>query len=162
MAGRGSMNWYFEVLKKYAVFDGRAHRTEFWLFFLFSFIISFFLGVIVGLVESLWFITTLYALAVLIPGLAVSVRRLHDTNRSGWWILTGLVPILGWIALLIFYVEDSQPGANQYGPNPKGVQATQPTQTVDERLRQLELLRSRGTITLQEYEERRRDIISDI
>ena len=156
------MNWYFEVLKKYAVFDGRAHRTEFWLFFLFSFIISLFLGVIVGLVESLWFITTLYALAVLIPGLAVSVRRLHDTNRSGWWILTGLVPILGWIALLIFYVEDSRPGANQYGPNPKGVQATQPTQTVDERLRQLELLRSRGTITLQEYEERRRDIISDI
>ena len=156
------MNWYFEVLKKYAVFDGRAHRTEFWLFFLFSFIISFFLGVIVGLVGSLWFITTLYALAVLIPGLAVSVRRLHDTNRSGWWILTGLVPILGWIALLIFYVEDSRPGANQYGPNPKGVQATQPTQTVDERLRQLELLRSRGTITLQEYEERRQDIISDI
>ena len=156
------MNWYFEVLKKYAVFDGRAHRTEFWLFFLFNFIISFFLGVIVGLVGSLWFITTLYALAVLIPGLAVSVRRLHDTNRSGWWILTGLVPILGWIALLIFYVEDSRPGANQYGPNPKGIQATQPTQTVDERLRQLELLRSRGTITLQEYEERRRDIISDI
>ena len=156
------MNWYFEALKKYAVFDGRAHRTEFWLFFLFSFIISLFLGVIVGLVESLWFITTLYALAVLIPGLAVSVRRLHDTNRSGWWILTGLIPILGWIALLIFYVEDSRPGANQYGPNPKGVQATQPTQTVDERLRQLELLRSRGTITLQEYEERRRDIISDI
>ena len=156
------MNWYFEVLKKYAVFDGRAHRTEFWLFFLFSFIISLFLGVIVGLVGSLWFITTLYALAVLVPGLAVSVRRLHDTNRSGWWILTGLVPILGWIALLIFYVEDSRPGANQYGPNPKGVQATQPTQTVDERLRQLELLRSRGTITLQEYEERRRDIISDI
>ena len=156
------MNWYFEVLKKYAVFDGRAHRTEFWLFFLFSFIISFFLGVIVGLVGSLWFITTLYALAVLIPGLAVSVRRLHDTNRSGWWILTGLVPILGWIALLIFYLEDSRPGANQYGLNPKGVQATQPTQTVDERLRQLELLRSRGTITLQEYEERRQDIISDI
>ena len=156
------MNWYFEVLKKYAVFDGRAHRTEFWLFFLFSFIISFFLGVIVGLVGSLWFITTLYALAVLIPGLAVSARRLHDTNRSGWWILTGLVPILGWIALLIFYVEDSRPGANQYGPNPKGIQATQPTQAVDERLRQLELLRSRGTITLQEYEERRQDIISDI
>ena len=156
------MNWYFEVLKKYAVFDGRAHRTEFWLFFLFSFIISFFLGVIVGLVGSLWFITTLYALAVLIPGLAVSVRRLHDTNRSGWWILTGLVPILGWIALLIFYVEDSRPGANQYGPNPKGIQVTQPTQTVDERLRQLELLRSRGTITLQEDQERRRDVISDI
>ena len=54
-------------------------------------------------------------------GLAVSVRRRHDTNRSGWWILTGLVPILGWIALLIFYVEDSRPGANQYGPHPKGV-----------------------------------------
>ena len=114
------MNWYFEVLKKYAVFDGRAHRTEFWLFFLFNFIISFFLGVIVGLVGSLWFITTLYALAVLIPGLAVSARRLHDTNRSGWWILTGLVPILGWIALLIFYVEDSRPGANQYGPESQG------------------------------------------
>ncbi len=155
------MNWYLEAFKKYAVFDGRAHRTEFWLFSLFSSMVYFSLGAIAELVGSLWFIVPLYAVGSFIPALAVSVRRLHDTNRGGWWLLIGLVPILGFIALLIFYVQDSWPGANRYGPNPKGVQTTEPTQTVDERLRQLELLRSRGTITLQEYDERRRDIISD-
>jgi uncharacterized membrane protein YhaH (DUF805 family) len=64
---------------------------------------------------------TLYSLAVLIPGIAVSVRRLHDINRSGWWLLIGLIPIIGAIILLIFTAKDSQPGENQYGPNPKAI-----------------------------------------
>ena|SRR6266498_3581511 len=65
----------------------------------------------------------LYSLAVVVPGLAVTIRRLHDTNHSGWWVLINLVPLVGWIWLLIFLVTDSDPGENRYGPNPK-VQAT--------------------------------------
>jgi uncharacterized membrane protein YhaH (DUF805 family) len=65
----------------------------------------------------------LYALAFLLPSIAVAVRRLHDTGRAGWWVLLGFIPIIGWIALIYFYVLDSQPGDNRYGPNPKGVGA---------------------------------------
>ena len=61
----------------------------------------------------------IYYLAVLIPSLAVGVRRLHDTDRSGWWLLLSLIPVIGWIVLIIFFVLDSTPGENQYGPNPK-------------------------------------------
>ena len=113
------MNWYLEVLKKYAVVSGRARRKEYWMFFLFNIIIVFVLGFIEGLVGGQGIISTLYSLAVLIPGIAVSVRRLHDINRSGWWLLIGLVPIIGAIVLLVFMVQDSQPGENQYGRNPK-------------------------------------------
>jgi uncharacterized membrane protein YhaH (DUF805 family) len=122
------MNWYLEVLRKYAVFDGRARRKEYWYFFLINTVISIFLAFIdsftgtisedvgIGLLDGL------YALAVLIPGTAVTVRRLHDTDRSGWWILIGLIPVIGGIALLVFMVLDSTPGDNQYGPNPKAEQ----------------------------------------
>ncbi len=114
------MNWYLGVLKKYAEFSGRARRTEYWMFVLFNLIISAVIGVIDRSVLGSNALGIIYSLAVLIPSLAVSVRRLHDTGRSGWWLLIGLVPILGWIVLLVFAVQDSQPGANQYGPNPKG------------------------------------------
>ena len=117
------MNWYLTVLKKYAVFSGRACRKEYWMFVLFSFIITFALGFIEGIAgigpENVSFLAIIYGLAVLIPGLAVSVRRLHDTNRSGWWLLIGLVPLIGAVVLLVFTVQDGQSGDNQYGPNPK-------------------------------------------
>jgi uncharacterized membrane protein YhaH (DUF805 family) len=119
------MNWYLEVLKKYAEFNGRARRKEYWFFFLISTVISIILAVIdsfTGTISEeagLGLLSGIYALAVLIPGLSVTVRRLHDTDRSGWWILLGLIPIIGGIALLIFMVLDSTPGGNQYGPNPK-------------------------------------------
>ncbi len=113
------MNWYFEVLKKYAVFSGRARRKEYWMFFLFNIIIAFVLGFIEGLAGSAGIISTIYSLAVLIPGIAVSVRRLHDINRSGWWLFIGLVPIIGAIVLIVFMVQDSQSDENQYGQNPK-------------------------------------------
>jgi uncharacterized membrane protein YhaH (DUF805 family) len=117
------MNWYFEVLKKYAVFSGRARRKEYWYFFLFNFIISIILSVIDGATGStgMGLLSGVYALAVLIPGLAVSVRRLHDTDRTGWWLLIALIPFIGAIVLLIFMVQDSTPGQNQYGDNPKEV-----------------------------------------
>ncbi len=113
------MNWYLEVLKKYAVFSGRARRREFWFFVLFNFIIMIILMIIAQAINSA-ILSTIYSLAVLIPSIAVTVRRLHDTNRTGWWVLIGLIPVIGFIVLLIFTVQDSQEGENQHGPNPKG------------------------------------------
>lgn len=112
------MHWYLEVLKKYAVFSGRARRREYWMFFLVNFIVGLVLAVI-GRVLDLEILQYLYSLAVLLPGLGVAVRRLHDTGRSGWWLLISLVPLIGAIVLLVFLVSDSQPDTNQYGPNPK-------------------------------------------
>ncbi|HOK77375.1 MAG TPA: DUF805 domain-containing protein [Verrucomicrobiota bacterium] len=117
------MHWYLEALKKYAVFEGRARRREYWFFVLFNLIISFVLGFIEGLFGGPGVLGAIYGLAVLIPGIAVAVRRLHDTGRSGWWLLIGLVPVVGFIVLLVFMVMDSTPGPNQYGPNPKEVSA---------------------------------------
>jgi uncharacterized membrane protein YhaH (DUF805 family) len=107
------MNWYVEVLKKYVVFSGRARRKEYWMFFLINMIIA----TVLYLISN--FLYNIYGLAVLIPGLAVSVRRLHDIDKSGWWLLVGLIPVIGWIWLIVLAATDSQPGQNQYGPNPK-------------------------------------------
>jgi uncharacterized membrane protein YhaH (DUF805 family) len=119
------MNWYLEVLKKYATFGGRARRKEYWYYSLFNFLISIVLAVIDGVTGTYSFeagmglLGGIYGLAVLIPSIAVSIRRLHDTGRSGWWLLIALIPFIGAIILLVFMVQDSQPGENQYGPNPK-------------------------------------------
>ena len=113
------MHWYLEVLKKYAVFNGRARRKEFYMFFLFDLIIRCFLLLIGRIVGDPGILNILYTLAVLIPQIGVSVRRLHDTDRSGWWLLIILVPLIGAIVLLVFDAQDSTPGKNQYGGNPK-------------------------------------------
>ena len=113
------MNWYLDVLKKYAVFSGRARRKEYWLFLLFNFGISIALAIIEALIGTGGLLGALYALGVFIPSLAVAVRRLHDTNRSGWWLLIGLVPLIGIIVLIVFFVQDSDAGDNTFGPNPK-------------------------------------------
>ncbi len=108
------MSWYLEVLKKYAVFTGRARRKECWMFVLVSFIICFVLSIL-----KLNAISSLYSLAVLVPSIAVAIRRLHDTGRSGWWFLISFIPLVGTIILIVFLAQDSQAGENQYGPNPK-------------------------------------------
>jgi len=121
------MNWYLKVLKQYADFNGRARRKEYWMFTLFSiifYIVAMILDNIVGTAidgvgYGLFYI--LYALAILIPSLAVSVRRLHDVGKSGWMILISLIPLIGAIWLLVLMVTDSNPGENEYGPNPKDV-----------------------------------------
>ena len=119
------MNWYLAALKKYAVFNGRARRSEYWYFVLFNVIISIVLTVVDGITGSLngatgvGFLSGLYSLAVLIPSIAVSVRRLHDTDRSGWWILIGLIPLIGVIVLIVFAFQEGKSGANQYGEDPK-------------------------------------------
>ena len=117
------MNWYFVALKKYAEFNGRARRREYWWFTLVNVIIVILLSVVGRITHIGPWLSALYGLAILIPGLAVGVRRLHDTNRSGWWLLIALVPFVGAIILLVFVLLDSQPGDNRYGPNPKAVAA---------------------------------------
>jgi len=114
------MDWYLTVLKKYAVFSGRSRRKEYWYFVLFNFLISLVLGFIDGLIglrigdSGMGLLGGLYSLAVLIPGIAVGVRRLHDTGRSGWWLLLSFIPIVGTIVLIVFLASGSQPGQNQY------------------------------------------------
>jgi uncharacterized membrane protein YhaH (DUF805 family) len=119
------MNWYLQALKKYATFSGRARRREYWFYVLFYVIIIVVLSVIDGIIgmnmggAGVGILTAIYILAVFLPTLAVLVRRLHDTGRSGWWFFIQLVPLVGFFILLYFLVSDSQPGTNAYGPNPK-------------------------------------------
>jgi uncharacterized membrane protein YhaH (DUF805 family) len=119
------MSWFIEALKKYAVFSGRSRRKEYWYFVLFVAIISIVLNIIDGLIgayarsSGVGLLSSIFSLAVLIPSIAVTVRRLHDIDRTGWWVLISLVPLVGWIVLLVFNVQDGTPGSNGYGPDPK-------------------------------------------
>ena len=112
------------VLNQYAGFTGRARRSEYWYWVLFYIIVSVIASMLDrALFGGSWsraFITGIVGLAFLLPTLAVAVRRLHDTSRSGWWILIALIPVIGGIILLVFYIQDSH-GDNQYGPSPKAV-----------------------------------------
>ena len=135
------MDLMFQPLRKYADFTGRARRMELWLFWLLLIGIQIVFSILIGLVagptaavadptdpfavlngpaKALYGLFFLMMLALLIPSLAVSIRRLHDTNRTGWWLLLGLIPFLGALVLLIFYLLDGTPGPNKYGPDPKG------------------------------------------
>ena len=112
------------VFSQYVWFTGRARRSEFWYWTLFQII----LGIIASILDRAAFdrnngaFSAVVGLALLLPSLAVAVRRLHDSGRTGWWLLIGLIPVIGTIVLIIFYVQDSQ-GDNKYGPSPKGVSA---------------------------------------
>jgi uncharacterized membrane protein YhaH (DUF805 family) len=118
--GRGfNMEWYLKVLKNYVVFQGRARRKEYWMFVLINSIISVILMVVEEFAGLSGVLSGIYYLAVFLPSLALGIRRLHDTGRSGWWLLLGIIPFIGAIILIIFACQDSQPGDNQYGPNPK-------------------------------------------
>lgn len=137
------MTWYFAALRKYAIFNGRSRRTEFWMFALINLLIVIGLGVVDFIYETPRLIL-IYGLAVLIPSLSVTVRRLHDTDRSGRWILISLVPVVGWLSLLffvglegrvrilsglipvigslvlVFFMgQEGKSERNQYGPDPK-------------------------------------------
>jgi uncharacterized membrane protein YhaH (DUF805 family) len=137
---RDEMNQILRPLRRYFMFHGRSSRNEFWLFVLFVFLGTMLLAIvdsIFGLGGSYdrsvvsWpygysasvnehggLLTDLFALAMLIPSLAVAVRRLHDSDHSGWWLLIGLVPVVGWIVLFVFYVQPSKPDTNRFGPPP--------------------------------------------
>jgi uncharacterized membrane protein YhaH (DUF805 family) len=113
------MDWYLSVLKKYAVFDGRARRKEYWMFFLINLIFMGCTGVIDYLLGTKEMIGGLYSLVVLLPGIGVGIRRLHDIGKSGWFILINLIPIIGVIWFLILMCRDGDLGDNKYGINPK-------------------------------------------
>ncbi|TXS94291.1 DUF805 domain-containing protein [Parahaliea maris] len=121
------MQWYLKVLKNYVGFSGRAQRTEIWMFILINFLITLLLAFLDGMLGlynaevGVGVLQGVYSLAVFLPSLAVAVRRLHDIGRTGWWLLIAFIPLVGLIVLLVFYCLDSQPGDNEYGPNPKGV-----------------------------------------
>ena len=119
------MNWYLKALKQYADFKGRARRKEYWMFILFNIIFAFLAALIDNIVGTaspelgygLFYIV--YGLAVFIPGLAVTVRRLHDVGKSGWMYFIILIPIIGIIWFIILMIKDSEPGSNKWGENPK-------------------------------------------
>lgn len=113
------MKWFFQALEKYAVFNGRARRREYWMFTIFSIILGFLFGFVASATEAFGFGKDLigpahiaYGIAMFVPGAAVGVRRMHDIGRSGWWLLIPLVSF-------VFLCMDSQPGENKYGLNPK-------------------------------------------
>jgi uncharacterized membrane protein YhaH (DUF805 family) len=118
------LSWYVTVLKKYATFSGRAQRAEYWYFILFNMIATFILMILDAMFGTLdaqtgyGLFSGLYTLAVFIPNIAVSVRRLHDIGKSGWWLLIALIPLIGAILLIIWFATDSKED-NQYGENPK-------------------------------------------
>lgn len=118
------MNWYLLVIKKYAVFQGRARRKEFWMFMLLYTIFSIVLeqvDMFIGTYHIQYggLFSSVYNLALIIPSIAVGTRRLHDINRSGWWQLLFLIPIIGWLILLFFFVSKGNIGTNRFGEDPK-------------------------------------------
>ncbi|MGD1894972.1 MAG: DUF805 domain-containing protein [Cyclobacteriaceae bacterium] len=123
------MKYYFDAFRNYANFSGRSRRSAYWYFTLFhllAVVLLTFTDIALGMsAEGYGVLTTLYILGTIIPSLSLTVRRLHDTGRSGWYILIGLIPIIGSIILFVFYVENSQPGSNQYGPHPKQLENDQ-------------------------------------
>ncbi len=121
------MNWYLKVVKdNYANFSGRARRKEYWMFVLINTVISFVIGFIGGFIGGVLdmpvigsVLSLIYTLALLVPSLAVGVRRLHDIGKSGWWLFISFIPVIGWIWIIVLLVTDSQTGENKWGKNPK-------------------------------------------
>jgi uncharacterized membrane protein YhaH (DUF805 family) len=129
------MNHFTAALKKYAVFTGRSSRSEYWYFILFCLLISVMISFVEGFFQGLFGVSSsetqfpilgpAFQLAMLIPSISISVRRLHDISKSGWWLLLDLIPIVGWIIIFCFSVMDSTQGDNIYGPNPKSINPSQ-------------------------------------
>ena len=114
------MNWYLTLMtQKYASFSGRARRTEYWMFFLVYFVIALVIGVVEGLLSIGGYLTGIFALVHLLPSLGVTARRLHDTNRSAWWMLVSFIPVIGWLVLLYFMLNAGDAQDNRFGSNPK-------------------------------------------
>ena len=123
------MNWYLQPWKKYIDFEGRAQRKEYWVFVLLNFVIVGVLGILDGSTmgpgmhgQGGGVLTAIFGLVSLVPSVAVAVRRLHDTDRSGWWVLISFIPLLGMLVLLVFMLLDGTPGDNRFGSNPKGAE----------------------------------------
>jgi uncharacterized membrane protein YhaH (DUF805 family) len=117
-------NWKSIMTTKYAKFDGRARRAEYWWFAVINIVIGAVLWILTyalggGLSALFWLLYFVFLLATFIPGLAVAFRRLHDTNKSAAWLFVALIPLIGTIILLVFFFTDGDRAENRYGPSPK-------------------------------------------
>ncbi|MCW2261770.1 MULTISPECIES: DUF805 domain-containing protein [Sphingobacterium] len=113
------MEWFLKVVRdNYANFDGRARRKEYWMFALFNFIISCILGILAYIANVFYYLSIIVSLALIIPSIAVAVRRLHDINKSGWMILLCLIPFVNFYLIYLFFLEGDK-GPNEYGEDPK-------------------------------------------
>jgi uncharacterized membrane protein YhaH (DUF805 family) len=115
------MDYYKLAFQRFSDFTGRSRRSEYWYFVLFNMLVAIGLFVVDSLIWGYPILYFLYAIAVIVPSIAVAVRRMHDIGKSGWWLLITFVPFVGGIILLVFLATDSQPGPNQWGNNPKEV-----------------------------------------
>lgn len=113
----GAFDYFKKVYREYANFEGRARRKEYWYFVLFYAIINVALSV-VDVVIGMQILSTIFALVSLVPSFAVGARRLHDINKSGWWQLIGIIPVIGWIVLIWFFAQKGTDGVNRFGPDP--------------------------------------------
>ncbi len=118
--------WTKMALSRWQDYQGRSRRREYWYFYLTSMIVGLAAQLVLGMLTPVFgstlctLLLLLVGIAIFIPYIAVLIRRLHDTGKSGWWALLNLIPLLGPIIIIIFTVQDSQPGGNQWGANPKG------------------------------------------
>ncbi|AFJ45577.1 DUF805 domain-containing protein [Shimwellia blattae] len=118
------MDWYLKVIRNYLGFSGRARRKEYWMFILVNLILSAVLGIIDNITGMKIsgdqpLLTTLYGLFIFLPYWAVLFRRLHDTDRSAWWLLLLIIPVVGWLIIFVFSCQAGTSGDNRYGPSPK-------------------------------------------
>jgi len=113
----GFNKYFVSVFTPYVNFDGRVAKKPFWMFVLFNILISIVVGLVGSIVHANW-LASLYSLAILIPSLGMSVRRLHDLGKDWVWLLIGLIPLVGWIVLIYFYAQDGEPAENKFGPVP--------------------------------------------
>lgn len=124
------MNWFLVALKKYAVMSGRARRKEYWFFILFSSLISLIFPIFYGIFNSInpselnniiIYMWTIYMILMIVPNFTVTIRRLHDTNHSAWWLFLYLIPFAGALVIFIFMVIDGDKGPNRFGEDPKAI-----------------------------------------
>lgn len=132
------MDHFKDGIRKYATFTGRATRTQYWMFVLATFVLSIAIGFLGGLlavitrVSYFTYLSSVFTLFVFVPSIAIGARRLHDTSRSGWWLLLDLIPVIGWIWVFVLMCLDSTSGSNEYGPNMKGIELSVPAPTVEQ------------------------------
>lgn len=112
-------NWKLVVLERFAKFDGRAGRAEFWWFVLANLVVYVALAILMAIADIFIILYIGYGLAMIVPSIAVAIRRLHDTDKSGWMLLLGLIPFVGAILLIVFYAAEGTNGPNQYGAGPE-------------------------------------------
>jgi uncharacterized membrane protein YhaH (DUF805 family) len=113
------VQWYLKVIRQYAVFDGRARRKEYWMFLLMNILFAVLIAIAEKILGTGGILGLIYSLVFFIPGIAVSARRLHDIDKSAWWMLIIIIPLIGPLILLYFAASDGTPGSNRFGPNPK-------------------------------------------